>query len=121
MTVQFADDTTVVGLISGGEETMYREEVQRLFCNSHISAEQHTSTYYLRHILSISCASVISCVIVVSFQCAICVSAIQTFFVHYSPSCHHSPVVASCNSIFTYARLSVGMNVFVSVCVTVEH
>ena len=28
--VKFADDTTVVGLISGGDETAYREEVQRL-------------------------------------------------------------------------------------------
>jgi hypothetical protein len=28
--VKFAGDTTVVGLISGGDETAYREEVQRL-------------------------------------------------------------------------------------------
>ena len=28
--IKFADDTTVVGLISGGDETAYREEVQRL-------------------------------------------------------------------------------------------
>ena len=28
--VKFADDTTVMGLISNGDETAYREEVQRL-------------------------------------------------------------------------------------------
>ncbi len=28
--IKFADDTTVVGLISGGDETAYREEVQNL-------------------------------------------------------------------------------------------
>ena len=28
--VQFADDTTVVGLITGGDESAYRDEVQRL-------------------------------------------------------------------------------------------
>ena len=28
--IKFADDTTVVGLVSGGDETAYREEVQRV-------------------------------------------------------------------------------------------
>uniref|UniRef100_A0AAQ6IK40 Alkylated DNA repair protein AlkB homologue 8 N-terminal domain-containing protein n=1 Tax=Anabas testudineus TaxID=64144 RepID=A0AAQ6IK40_ANATE len=28
--IKFADDTTVVGLISGGDETAYRDEIQRL-------------------------------------------------------------------------------------------
>lgn len=34
--VKFADDTTLVGLISNGDETAYREEVQRLvgWCSS---------------------------------------------------------------------------------------
>ena len=28
--IKFADDTTIVGLISGGDETAYREEIQRM-------------------------------------------------------------------------------------------
>ncbi len=28
--IKFADDTTIVGLISGGDETVYRDEIQRL-------------------------------------------------------------------------------------------
>ena len=34
--IKFADDTTVVGLISGGDETAYRVEVERLsvWCNT---------------------------------------------------------------------------------------
>ncbi|TKS65504.1 RNA-directed DNA polymerase from mobile element jockey [Collichthys lucidus] len=38
--VKFADDTTVVGLISGGDESAYREEVERL-----LALSQHWKTY----------------------------------------------------------------------------
>ena len=35
--IKFADDTTVIGLISGGDETAYRDEVNRLaeWCSEH--------------------------------------------------------------------------------------
>lgn len=35
--IQFADDTTVIGLISGGDETAYRDEVNKLlgWCSIH--------------------------------------------------------------------------------------
>ncbi|KAL7834203.1 hypothetical protein SRHO_G00284500 [Serrasalmus rhombeus] len=55
--IKFADDTTVVGLITGGDETAYRKEVAELvaWChNTDTLTQTHIHTHTLTHNLSLN-------------------------------------------------------------------